>query len=40
MMPILAGVFLGILGFEAIFAACAIVLLLSLLAKDRLKSEG
>ncbi|WP_292464163.1 MFS transporter [Methanolobus sp.] len=37
-MPILAGVFLGILGFEAIFTACAIVLLLSLLAKDRLKS--
>jgi MFS family permease len=40
MMPILAGVFLGILGFEVIFAACAIVLLLSLLAKDRLKSES
>jgi MFS family permease len=40
MMPILAGVFLGILGFEAIFAACAIVLLLSLLARDRLKSES
>jgi MFS family permease len=40
LMPVFAGVFLGILGFEAIFAACAIVLLLSLLIKDRLKSES
>jgi MFS family permease len=40
LMPVFAGVFLGILGFEAIFAACAIVLLLSLLARDRLKSES
>ena len=40
LMPVFAGVFLGILGFEAIFAACAIILLLSLLIKDRLKSES
>ncbi|WP_319507360.1 MFS transporter [uncultured Methanolobus sp.] len=38
LMPVFAGVFLGILGFEAIFAAFAILLLLSLLIKDRLKS--
>jgi MFS family permease len=38
--PLFAGVFLGILGFEAIFAICAIMLLSSLLIKDRLKSES
>jgi MFS family permease len=39
-MPVFAGIFLGILGFEVIFTICAIMLLSSLLIKDRLKSES
>ncbi len=39
LMPLFAGAFLGILGFEAIFVASAILLFMSFFLRDSLKSE-